>query len=53
MTLANKKKTYAAELPFGFVFGVQLDYSCRLKSVSSDAVNRVDINQCLCLPKAE
>ena len=30
------------ELPFGWVFGVQLDYSCRLKSVPSDGINRVE-----------
>ena len=33
----KQNQTATSQWPVGFVFGVQLDYSCRLKSVSSDA----------------
>ena len=36
----NQKATFNGRL---FFFGVQLDYSCRLKSVSSDGENRVAV----------
>ena len=37
----KQNQTATSQWPVGFVFGVQLDYSCRLKSVSSDGENRV------------
>ena len=37
----QKLNQTAALLSFGWVFGVQLDYSCRLERVSSDAENRL------------
>ena len=33
----------APEWSVGFAFGVQLDYSCQLKSVSSDGENHVGL----------
>ena len=33
----KQNQTATSQWPVGFVFGVQLDYSCRLKSVPSDA----------------
>ena len=32
----KRNQTATFQWPVGFVFGVQLDYSCRLKSVPSD-----------------
>ena len=32
----KQNQTATSQWPVGFVFGVQLDYSCRLKSVPSD-----------------
>ena len=37
----KQNQTATSQWPVGFVFGVQLDYSCRLKSVPSDGINRV------------
>ena len=37
----KRPQTATSQWPVGFVFGVQLDYSCRLKSVPSDGINRV------------
>ena len=37
----KQNQTATSQWPVGFVFGVQLDYSCRLKSVSPDGENRV------------
>ena len=37
----NRNQTATSQWPIGSVFVVQLDYLCRLKSVSSDGVNRV------------
>ena len=39
----KQNQTATSQWPVGFVFGVQLDYSCRLKSVPSDAVKFVGI----------
>ena len=38
----QKLNQTTALLLFGWVFGVQLDYSCQLKSVSATAEKRVD-----------
>ena len=37
----KQNQTATSQWPVGFVFGVQLDYSCRLKSVPSNGRNRV------------
>ena len=37
----KQNQTATFQWPVGFVFGVQLDYSCRKKSVPPDAENRV------------
>ena len=37
----NRNQTATSQWPFGFVFGVQLNYSCRLKSVHPDTINCV------------
>ena len=37
----KRNQTATVQLPVGFVFGVQLDYSYRLKSVSAIAEKRV------------
>ena len=37
----KRNQTATSQWPVGFVFGVQLDYSCRLKSVSSTEEKRV------------
>ena len=37
----KQNQTAISQWPVGFVFGVQLDYSCRLKSILSDGENRV------------
>ena len=37
----KQNHTATSQWPVGFVFGVQLDYSCRLKSVLSEGRNRV------------
>ena len=37
----NQNQTATSQWPVGFVFGVQLDYSCRKKSDPADAENRV------------
>ena len=37
----KQNQTATSQWPVGFVFGVQLDYSCRLKSVPSNGINRV------------
>ena len=42
----KQNQTVIAQWPFGFVFGVQLYYSCRLKSVPSDEENRVNRVMC-------
>ena len=33
----KRNQTATSQLPVGFVFGVQLDYSCRDKSILADA----------------
>ena len=38
----KQNQTATSQWPVGFVFGVQLDYSCRLKSVPSDAEKVVE-----------
>ena len=38
----KRNQTVTSQWPVGFVFGVQLDYSYRLKSVPSDVENRVE-----------
>ena len=38
----KQNQTATSQWPVGFVFGVQLDYSCRLKSVPSNGINRVE-----------
>ena len=37
----KQNQTATSQWPVGFVFGVQLDYSCRFKSVPSNGRNRV------------
>ena len=37
----KQNQTATSQWPVGFVFGVQLDYSCRKKSDPADAENRV------------
>ena len=37
----KKTQTATSQWPVGYVFGVQLDYPCQLKSVSSDRENRI------------
>ena len=39
----KQNQTATSQWPVGFVFGVQLDYSCRKKSDPADAENRVVI----------
>ena len=39
----KQNQTATSQWPVGFVFGVQLDYSCRLKSVPSDAEKGVKV----------
>ena len=34
----KRNQTATSQWPVGFVFGVQLDYSCRLKSAPPDAI---------------
>ena len=36
----KRNQTATSQWPVGFVFGVQLDYSCQLKSVPPDAIHR-------------
>ena len=43
----QKLNQVTAELPPGWVFGVQLDYSCRLKSVAPDAEKVVNDEFCI------
>ena len=38
----KQNQTATSQWPVGFVFGVQLDYSCRKKSEPAYAENRVD-----------
>ena len=40
----KQNQTATFQWPVGFVFGVQLDYSCRKKSVPSNGRNRVKVN---------
>ena len=37
----KQNQTATFQWPVGFVFGVQLNYSCRKKSVPSEGINRV------------
>ena len=39
----KQNQTATSQWPVGFVFGVQLDYSCRKKSDPANAENRVVI----------
>ena len=43
MNIKNETKRPLSQWPFGSVFGVQLDYSCRKKSVPHGAENSVVI----------
>ena len=38
----KQNQTVSSQWPVGFVYGVQLDYSCQLNSVPSDAEKFVD-----------
>ena len=40
----TQNQTATSQWPVGFVFGVQLDYSCRKKSDPANAENRVGIH---------
>ena len=48
----KRSQTATLQRPVGFVFGVLLDYSCRLKRVPSDGENPVDRLDTLQLMKA-
>ena len=39
----KQNQTATSQWPVGFVFGVQLDYSCRKKSEPAGAENRVNV----------
>ena len=41
----KQNQTATSQWPVGFVFGVQLDYSCRKKSDPANAETRVDNNK--------
>ena len=40
----KQNQTATSQWPVGFVFGVQLDYSCRKKSDPANAENRVTVS---------
>ena len=45
----ERNQTVTSQWPVGFVFGVQLDYSCRKKSEPAYAENRVEnVSQIYC-----
>ena len=41
----KQNQTATSQWPVGFVFGVQLDYSCRKKSDPANAENRVGVRR--------